>query len=89
MAKIDITGTRGEINFVNPEGKIVHRQSSMDEVMVGPTLAGAAQGHPVALSFEDVQDMSLFTIDLSPDQAEELAKVLLVVAAHGRANKIQ
>lgn len=59
----------------------------MDEIVVGPTLEGASQGRPVALSFEDVQDMGLFTIDLSPDQAEELAKALLEVAAFSRAKK--
>lgn len=87
MAKISIRGTRGEINFAGPDGAIVRGESPMDEIVVGPTLEGARHGLPVALSFEDVQDMGLFTIDLNPDQAEALAKELLVVVAFCRTCK--
>lgn len=74
MPKIDITRTRGEVNLVMPGGKVVAGAAEMDEIVVGVTRAGT---HPIALAFEDVQDMSLFTIDLSLEQAEEFARTVL------------
>lgn len=84
MAKIAISGTRGEINFAAKGGKITHGDASMDEIVVGVTLNGT---HPVALVFEDVSDMILFTIDLTAEQAEEFAQALLQTAAAARARE--
>lgn len=77
MPKIDITGTRGEVNFAGPRGKLFHHQGDMDEIVVGITLEGAMHGHPVALSFEDAFDMALLNLDLTLEQAEEFGKTLL------------
>jgi hypothetical protein len=81
--KIDITGTLGEINFLGRGGKITGR-ADMDEIVVGFTLEGSSKGKPVAISFEDAVDTALFTIDLTPDQAEEFAKALLDTAVYAR-----
>lgn len=74
MPKITINGTRGEINFAAKDGKITRGDAAMDEIVVGVTREGT---HPIALAFEDIFDMNLFTIDLSLDQAEEFSRALL------------
>jgi len=84
MPKIAINGTRGEINFAAKDGKITFGDVAMDEIVVGITLNSA---HPVALGFEDVFDMNLFTIDLSIEQAEEFAQALLQTAKAARGRQ--
>lgn len=82
MPKIEIRGTRGEVNLVLPGGKVVAGSAEMDEIVVGVTRDGS---HPIALAFEDVQDMNLFTIDLSLDQADEFGRAVLEAVYKERA----
>jgi hypothetical protein len=82
MPKIAINGTRGEINFAAKGGKITRGDASMDEIVLSVTREGT---HPIALAFEDVSDMNLFTIDLSLEQAEEFARALLEITQAERS----
>jgi hypothetical protein len=82
--KVDIGGTRGEVNFADAKGKIIRADFSMDEIVVGATMNTR---HPVALGFEDTSDMNIFTLDLTPEQAEDLAAQLKASAAFARTRK--
>lgn len=84
MPRVDIRGTRGEVTLVASNGVVSTGEAAMDEIMVSITRDG---DNPIALSFEDVQDMGMFTIDLGVDQAENLARELLSMVGLWRSSE--